>query len=167
MRRELIRGVGRHSRKGAEATRPDAAAAEQGARSAVPRPASGTGRRRRQGPMGPAEGPAPFEDAPQVRGGHPESHEAGGGWGAGPAYAGQQHATPPAQPYGPPGRPPQDQGQDQGRGPGQGAVPGQDRGPGQDQEAREQAVARQVSAQRAAAQRAADERTARQPAAGP
>ncbi|MER7856888.1 DUF3152 domain-containing protein [Streptomyces bacillaris] len=160
--------MGRHSRKGAEATRPDAAAAEQGARSAVPRPASGTGRRRRQGPMGPAEGPAPFEDAaPQVRGGHPESHEPGGGWGAGPEYAGQQHAAPYAQPYGPPGRPPQDQGQDQGRGPGQGAVPGQDRGPGQDQEAREQAVARQVSAQRAAAQRAADERTARQPAAGP
>ncbi|MFC9153213.1 hypothetical protein ACFTWM_32445, partial [Streptomyces bacillaris] len=135
--------MGRHSRKGAEATRPDAAAAEQGARRAVPRPAPGTGRRRRQGPVDPAEGPTPFQDAPQVRGGHPESHEPGGGWGAGPAYArqphGQQHTTPYAQPYGPPGRQPQGQGQDQGR------------GPGQDQEAREQAVARQVSAQRVAA----------------
>ncbi len=109
--------------------------------------------------MDPADGPTPFQDAPQVRGGHPESHEPGGGWGAGPAYArqphGQQHTTPYAQPYGPPGRQPQGQGQDQGR------------GPGQDQEAREQAVARQVSAQRVAAQRTADGRTARQPAAGP
>lgn len=105
--------------------------------------------------MDPAEGPTPFQDAPQVRGGHPESHEPGGGWGAGPAYARQPHATPYAQPYGPPGRQPQGQGQDQGR------------GPGQDQEAREQAVARQVSAQRVAAQRAADGRTTRQPAAGP
>lgn len=109
--------------------------------------------------MDPAEGPTPFQDAPQVRGGHPESHEPGGAWGAGPAYArqphGQQHTTPYAQPYGPPGRQPQGQGQDQGR------------GPGQDQETREQAVARQVSAQRVAAQRAADGRTTRQPAAGP
>ncbi|MFF8433458.1 DUF3152 domain-containing protein [Streptomyces bacillaris] len=157
--------MGRHSRKGAEATRPDAAAAEQGARRAVPRPAPGTGRRRRQGAVDPAEGPTPFQDAPQVRGGHPESHEPGGGWGAGPAYArqpyGQQHPTPYAQPYGPPGRRPQSQSQSQGQGQDQGG------GPGQDQEAREQAVARQVSAQRVAAQRAADGRTARQPAAGP
>ncbi|WP_433402987.1 DUF3152 domain-containing protein [Streptomyces sp. CA-146814] len=154
--------MGRHSRKGAEATRPDAAAADPGGRRAVPRPASGSGRRRRQGSAPSADGhaphpdtafldapypAAPFQDAPQVRGGHPEQHEPGGGWGTGPhAYSPRQPhegaASSYAQPYGAPGR------QDQ------------------DGEAREQAVARQVSAQRAA-QRAADGRTARQPAADP
>ncbi|MBT2376395.1 hypothetical protein AMK21_16070 [Streptomyces sp. CB00316] len=143
--------MGRHSRKGAEATRPDAAAADPGGWRAVPRPASG-GRRRRQGPVPPADGHAPFSDAPQVRGGHPEQHEPGGGWGTGPqqTYGGPQTAgqpyhgatpgsTPYAQPYGAPGRPDQDA-------------------------ARERAVARQVYAQQAA-QRAADGRTGRQPAA--
>ncbi|MGA5000640.1 DUF3152 domain-containing protein [Streptomyces arboris] len=167
--------MGRHSRKGAEATRPDAAAADPGGRRAVPRPASGGGRRRRQGPVPPADGhaphrdtaflddpypAAPFSDAPQVRGGHPEQHEPGGGWGTGPQqpYGGPQTAGQPyygavpgnpsasgnpsyAQPYGAPGRPDQDA-------------------------AREEAVARQVYAQQAA-QRAADGRTGRQPAADP
>lgn len=106
--------------------------------------------------MPPAERPAPFQDAPQVRGGHPENHEPGGGWGTGGAYA-QQHATPYAQPYGAPGR------QDQR--PGRDRAPDEGRGPGQDHEAaaREQAVARQASAQRVAA----GGRTTRQPAAGP
>ncbi|MEV4878584.1 DUF3152 domain-containing protein [Streptomyces cyaneofuscatus] len=152
--------MGRHSRKGAGATRPDAAAADPGGRRAVPRPASGGGRRRRQGPVPPADGHAPFQDAPfsdapQVRGGHPEQHEPGGGWGTGPQqpYGGPQAAGQPyygaapgnpsyAQPYGAPGLPDQDV-------------------------AREQAVARQVYAQQAA-QRAADGRTGRrQPAADP
>lgn len=148
--------MGRHSRKSAEATRPDAAAADPGGRRAVPRPATATGggRRRRQGPAPSADGHAPhrdtafldapypavpFQDAPQVRGGHPEQHEPGGGWGTRQAPPGNPSY---AQPYGAPAR------QDQ------------------DGAAREQAVARQVSAQRAA-QRAADGRTVRQPAAGP
>ncbi|MFF3097031.1 DUF3152 domain-containing protein [Streptomyces cyaneofuscatus] len=164
--------MGRHSRKGAEATRPDAAAADPGGFRAVPRPASG-GRRRRQGPVPPADGhaphrdtafldapypAAPFSDAPQVRGGHPEQHEPGGGWGTGPQqpYGGSQApgqpyygvaapGSPPyAQPYGAPGRPDQDAAREDA--------------------AREQAVARQVHAQQAA-QRAADGRTGRQPAA--
>ncbi|MEU0919955.1 DUF3152 domain-containing protein [Streptomyces cyaneofuscatus] len=166
--------MGRHSRKGAEATRPDAAAADPGGRRAVPRPASsGGGRRRRQGPVPPADThaphpdtaflnapypAAPFQDAPQVRGGHPEQHEPGGGWGTGPQQtyggpqaAGQQYygAAAPggpayAQPYGAPGRPDQDAAREDA--------------------AREQAVARQVYAQQAA-QRAADGRTGRQQAA--
>ncbi|MFI7236979.1 DUF3152 domain-containing protein [Streptomyces cyaneofuscatus] len=136
--------MGRHSRKGAEATRPDAAEADPGGRRAVPLPASG-GRRRRQGSVLPADGHTLFSDAPQVRGGHPEQREPGGGWGTGsqqpsdgPRAAGQPHhgGNPP---YGAPGRPDQDA-------------------------AREQAVARQVYAQQAA-QRAADGRTGRQPAA--
>lgn len=148
--------MGRHSRKSAEATRPDAAAADPGGRRAVPRPATATGggRRRRQGPAPSADGhaphrdtafldapypAAPFQDAPQVRGGHPEQHEPGGGWGTRQASPGNPSYV---QPYGAPAR------QDQ------------------DGAAREQAVARQVSAQRAA-QRAADGRTVRQPAAGP
>ncbi|MFJ8404403.1 DUF3152 domain-containing protein [Streptomyces microflavus] len=146
--------MGRHSRKGTGATRPDAAAADPGGPRAVPRPASGGGRRRRQAPVPPADGHTPFQDAPHVRGGHPEQHEPGGGWGTGPqpwydapgGPAGQSRygaAAGQSSPYGDdaPGRPDQDG-------------------------AREQAVARQVSAQRAA-QRAADGRTARQPAAGP
>ncbi|MEW2071557.1 DUF3152 domain-containing protein [Streptomyces sp. NPDC007346] len=166
--------MGRHSRKGAEATRQDAAAAAQGGRRAVPRPAPGSGRRRRQGPVPPAEGRAPFQGAPQVRGGHPEQREPGGGWGTGPqpryeTPGGQQPYGGPAQPSGQPGH-----GSPGGRQPYGGPAPGtvpyaQPYGaPGrQDQDAaREEAVARQVSAQRAA-QRAADGRTARQPAAAP
>ncbi|MFD4276575.1 DUF3152 domain-containing protein, partial [Streptomyces cyaneofuscatus] len=138
-----------------------------------PPPAAGGGRRRRQGPAPAADGhapqrdtafldapypAAPFQDAPQVRGGHPEQHEPGGGWGTGPQQtyggpqgAGQQYhgAAAPggpayAQPYGAPGRPDQDAAREDA--------------------ARERAVARQVYAQQAA-QRAADGRTGRQPAA--
>jgi len=89
-----------------------------------------------------ADGHTPFEDAPHVRGGHPEQHEPGAGWGTGPQPRYAAPGNPAyAQPNGAPGS--------------------------QDQDAaREQAVARQVSAQRAA-QRAADGRTARQPTADP
>ncbi|MEU0358235.1 DUF3152 domain-containing protein [Streptomyces cyaneofuscatus] len=164
--------MGRHSRKGAEATRPDAAAADPGGFRAVPRPASasassGGGRRRRQGPAPAAGGhaphrdtafldapypAAPFQDVPQVRGGHPEQHEPGGGWGTGPqqTYGGPTYA----QPYGAPGRPDQDAArEDAAR-----------EDAAREDAAREQAVARQVHAQQAA-QRAADGRTGRQPAA--
>ncbi|WP_415959282.1 DUF3152 domain-containing protein [Streptomyces sp. 021-4] len=176
--------MGRHSRKGAEATRPDAAAADPGGFRAVPRPASsGGGRRRRQGPVPAADGhaphrdtafldapypAAPFQDAPQVRGGHPEQHEPGGGWGTGPqqTYGGAQTTGQPyygaapggptcAQPYGAPGRPDQDAARE-------GAAR---EDAGREGAAREQAVARQVYAQQAA-QRAADGRTGRQAAVG-
>ncbi|MEW1610708.1 MULTISPECIES: DUF3152 domain-containing protein [unclassified Streptomyces] len=171
--------MGRHSRKGAEAIRPDAAAADPGGPRAVSRPASGSGRRRRQAPVPPADGhaphretsfletpfpAAPFQDAPQVRGGHPEQREPGGGWGSGP------HSRPEA-PGGGAGQPRHGS----GPGPSPHAAPvgppyAQPHGaPGrrdQDAAAREQAVARQVSAQRTA-QRAADRRAARQPAVAP
>ncbi|MCX5399580.1 DUF3152 domain-containing protein [Streptomyces sp. NBC_00102] len=82
--------MGRHSRRGAEANGP--------AGEAAPAPAggqgSGTGRRRRApepAPPGregqrPSEAAAdtPFQGVPQVRGGHPEHREPGGGWGTGP-----------------------------------------------------------------------------------
>ncbi|XMN06574.1 DUF3152 domain-containing protein [Streptomyces griseobrunneus] len=168
--------MGRHSRKGTGATRPDAAAVDPGGPRAVPRPASGGGWRRRQAPVPPADGHTPFQDAPHVRGGHPEQREPGGGWGTGPqprydapgGAAGQSRHDAPAgpaaqsrygaaagqsSPYAAPGGPPYAQPD---------GAPGR---PDQDA-AREQAVARQVSAQRAA-QRAADGRTARQPAADP
>ncbi|MFJ9325848.1 DUF3152 domain-containing protein [Streptomyces sp. NPDC101230] len=136
--------MGRHSRKGAEAIRPDAAAADPAGRPDVPRPSGG--RRRRQGPVPPADGYTPFQDAPQVRGGHPEQREPGGGWGTGPQ---PRHETTGGQQ----------------RSYAYGSAPGAPDRPDQDA-AREQAVARQVSAQRAA-QHAADGRTARQPAADP
>ncbi|MFJ8883495.1 DUF3152 domain-containing protein [Streptomyces sp. NPDC102402] len=71
--------MGRHSRKGPEATRRDTgtvtgAGAERG-----------TGRRGRDSATPPPrEGHSPFRDAPQVRGGHPEQREPGGGWGTVP-----------------------------------------------------------------------------------
>ncbi|THA70249.1 DUF3152 domain-containing protein [Streptomyces sp. A0958] len=82
MRRELIQGVGRHSRKGPAPRVPETGQAEanEAGREAA-RPAAGSGRRRRQAE--PA-GPGPFPGAPEVRGGHPEQRESGGGWGAGP-----------------------------------------------------------------------------------
>ncbi|WP_406454524.1 DUF3152 domain-containing protein [Streptomyces sp. NBC_00876] len=87
MRRELIRGVGRHSRKGPAPRAPETgqAGAEAGAgREAAP-PVTGSGRRRRPGDMPPGtDGHTPFQGAPQVRGGHPEQREPGGGWGTGP-----------------------------------------------------------------------------------
>ncbi|MEV5162938.1 DUF3152 domain-containing protein [Streptomyces sp. NPDC053728] len=71
--------MGRHSRKGPEATRRDTGtAAGTGAE-------RGTGRRGRDSAPPPArEGHSPFRDAPQARGGHPEQRESGGGWGTVP-----------------------------------------------------------------------------------
>ncbi|MFC8697150.1 DUF3152 domain-containing protein [Streptomyces parvus] len=155
--------MGRHSRKGSGAIRPDATAAEPGGERAAARPASGTGRRRRTAPAPTADGrnlfspltgdgQAPFSpDAPQVRGGHPEQREQGGGWG-GTWSTGPQprHGQGPgdARPYA--------------------GAPGGSAGSvgTQDTAARKEAVARQVSAQRAA-QRAADGRSAQQQPAGP
>ncbi|MFI0017829.1 DUF3152 domain-containing protein [Streptomyces griseus] len=154
--------MGRHSRKGSGAIRPDAA--EPAGERAAARPASGGGRRRRTGPPPTGDGRGPFTaDAPQVRGGHPEQREQGGGWGTGPVPRhGQGHDAPaphsapqqhPPHPYAGPGGHPADA-RPYATGPG---------GPGGPQDAaRRQAVARQVSAQRAA-QRAADGRAAQQP----
>ncbi|MGW2279889.1 DUF3152 domain-containing protein [Streptomyces sp. NPDC001770] len=84
--------MGRHSRRGAGAEGPagEAAPAQAGA----PGAGSGSGRRRRApepAPAGrdgqrPADAAAdtPFQGVPQVRGGHPEQREPGGGWGTGP-----------------------------------------------------------------------------------
>ncbi|MFF3287797.1 DUF3152 domain-containing protein [Streptomyces sp. NPDC003023] len=78
--------MGRHSRKGpapkGATTDADSgpASGEREAATAV----SGSGRRRRAAEPGPAPGPQqhmPGHGAPQARGGHPEHHEAGGGWG--------------------------------------------------------------------------------------
>ncbi|MFD5869821.1 DUF3152 domain-containing protein [Streptomyces sp. NPDC060322] len=71
--------MGRHSRKGPEAReRETGAAAGAGAE-------RGTGRRGRDSATPPPrEGHSPFRDAPQVRGGHPEQREPGGGWGTAP-----------------------------------------------------------------------------------
>ncbi|MFF9684847.1 DUF3152 domain-containing protein [Streptomyces sp. NPDC014623] len=69
--------MGRHSRRGPEATRHETGSA---AGAAAER---GTGRRGRNSATPPSQdGHSPFRDAPQVRGGHPEQHEPGGGWGA-------------------------------------------------------------------------------------
>lgn len=103
MRRELIQGVGRHSRKGPAApdTGPVQANAEAGREDA--RPAAGSGRRRRPGDAAPGtDGHTPFQGTPQVRGGHPEQREPGGGWGTGPVG---RYGDRPAPPTGPgPGR---------------------------------------------------------------
>ncbi|MFI6864092.1 DUF3152 domain-containing protein [Streptomyces sp. NPDC050421] len=98
MRRELIRGVGRHSRKGpaprAPETGPFEANAEAGREGA--RPAAGSGRRRRPGEAAPGtDGHTPFQGAPQVRGGHPEQREPGGGWGTGPVGRYGERPAPP------------------------------------------------------------------------
>ncbi|WP_432025118.1 DUF3152 domain-containing protein [Streptomyces parvus] len=152
--------MGRHSRKGAGAIRPDATAAEPGGERAAERPESGTGRRRRTAsaptadgrnlfsPLtGDGQGPFP-PDAPQVRGGHPEQHEKGGGWGG-------TWSTGPQPRYG------------QGPGDARPSAGGSGGSLGtQDTAARQEAVARQVSAQRAA-QRAADGRAAQQQPGGP
>ncbi|MFD8406159.1 DUF3152 domain-containing protein [Streptomyces anulatus] len=155
--------MGRHSRKGSGAIRPDAAATEPGGERAAARPAPGGGRRRRAAPTPTGDGRSPFSpDAPQVRGGHPEQREQGGGWGTGPVPRYGQGPAAPAPHHAPHQYP----------GPYQGRHPGPDSrsadarpssaGP-QDADARQQAVARQVSAQRAA-QRAADGRAAQQSA---
>ncbi|MEU6952434.1 DUF3152 domain-containing protein [Streptomyces sp. NPDC045714] len=159
--------MGRHSRKGSGAIRPDAAATEPAGERAAARPASVGGRRRRTAPPPTGDGPSPFSaDAPQVRGGHPEQREQGGGWGTGPAPRYGQGQDAPA-PLSTPRPQPSDQYPGRRSGPdSRPAVarphPGGSAGP-QDADARQQAVARQVSAQRAA-QRAADGRAAQQPA---
>ncbi|MBO0913433.1 DUF3152 domain-containing protein [Streptomyces laculatispora] len=92
--------MGRHSRKGPEAKAPEAGPApvDAGAGREGTRPAPGSGRRRRPGevPSG-TDGHTPFQGAPQVRGGHPEQREPGGGWGTGPVER-------PGTPGGVPGR---------------------------------------------------------------
>lgn len=122
MRRELIRGVGRHSRKGpaprVPETGPFEANAEAGREGA--RPAAGSGRRRRPGEAAPGtDGHTPFQGTPQVRGGHPEQREPGGGWGTGPVGRYGDRPTPPA-------------------GPGPGRIGDQAQAPGRPQGARNQ-----------------------------
>ncbi|MFD8195397.1 DUF3152 domain-containing protein [Streptomyces wuyuanensis] len=82
--------MGRHSRKGPA---PKAAAPGSTSGGAAASPAgSGTGRRRRGGPpehSGPASDGTPAHDVPQVRGGHPQQYETGGGWGGQPAAGGR------------------------------------------------------------------------------
>lgn len=75
--------MGRHSRKGPGVTRRETGTAGTGTGTGVER---GTGRRGREAPAPPPprDGRTPFHDAPQVRGGHPEQREPGGGWGTGP-----------------------------------------------------------------------------------
>lgn len=74
--------MGRHSRKGPEATGREAAPG--GAAAGTGR---GTGRRGRSAAPPAAGAAGPFHDAPQARGGHPEQREPGGGWGTGPVPA--------------------------------------------------------------------------------
>ncbi|MFJ4838774.1 DUF3152 domain-containing protein [Streptomyces sp. NPDC088746] len=77
--------MGRHSRKGPEATRRDTGTA---AGTAAER---GTGRRGRDSVTPPPrDGHSPFREAPQVRGGHPEQREPGGGWGTAPQPSGRR-----------------------------------------------------------------------------
>ncbi|MFD4235204.1 DUF3152 domain-containing protein [Streptomyces sp. NPDC058542] len=158
--------MGRHSRKGSGAIRPDAAATDPGGERAAARPAPGGGRRRRTAPAPTGGGQGPFSpDAPQVRGGHPEQREPGGGWGTGPVPRYGQGQDAPA-PLSTPRPQPSEQYPGRRSGPDSRPVdarphPGGSAGP-QDADARQQAVARQVSAQRAA-QRAADGRAAQQP----
>ncbi|MEV6165314.1 DUF3152 domain-containing protein [Streptomyces sp. NPDC052052] len=90
MRRELIRGVGRHSRKGPAPEEAAAGAAPVDAdgtgRGTVPGPGSGRRRRAAGAPAG-ADGHGPSWQAGHVRGGHPEQREPGGGWGTGTRQA--------------------------------------------------------------------------------
>ncbi|WP_406092835.1 DUF3152 domain-containing protein [Streptomyces sp. NBC_01013] len=98
MWRELIQGVGRHSRKGpapsVPGTGPSEANAEAGREGT--RPDAGSGRRRRPGDASPdTDGHTPFSGTPQVRGGHPEQREPGGGWGTGPVGRYGERPAPP------------------------------------------------------------------------
>ncbi|QNE75094.1 DUF3152 domain-containing protein [Streptomyces finlayi] len=163
--------MGRHSRKGPEAKSQGSANAEgdpgTGPSRAAPAGAApagaGNGRRRRSGatPSGDGDGHTPFHGVPQVRGGHPEQREAGGGWGTGPQQRYGDRPTGPspagfagAARGGPPRRMPLQAPQvpqvfDTGQTPAQ-------------QASAQQAAARQVSAQQAAL-RAADRRTGLRP----
>ncbi|MGW2590451.1 DUF3152 domain-containing protein [Streptomyces sp. NPDC001515] len=125
MRRELIRGVGRHSRRGpgpeAPGTGPAAANPE-----AVPGggPPAGSGRRRRPGGTPSDEDFDPFRSGSEVRGGHPEHREPGGGWGTGPLA---RYGERPAPPHGGPGtdvRPPAPDGARSPDGPAKPLIPG-------------------------------------------
>ncbi|MGW2179471.1 DUF3152 domain-containing protein [Streptomyces sp. NPDC001732] len=113
MRRELIRGVGRHSRKGPKpsGSGTGAAAVDPGGDHEAVSTGPGTGRRRRaaDAPTG-TEGRAPFQQTGHVRGGHPEQREPGGGWGTGPQprYPEQVHGPPAPQRTAPPQQPPAD-----------------------------------------------------------
>ncbi|MFD9761101.1 DUF3152 domain-containing protein [[Kitasatospora] papulosa] len=87
--------MGRHSRKGPEATRHDSGIAD----GAAVEPGTGRrGRGREAATPPPREGRGPFGDAPHVRGGHPEQREPGGGWGTGPQprHDGRREPTGPA-----------------------------------------------------------------------
>ncbi|WP_411088249.1 DUF3152 domain-containing protein [Streptomyces sp. 061-3] len=77
--------MGRHSRKGPPPKGPESdAAARTGGGREGPRPEPGNGRRRRAADTPPGtDRQTPFQGVPQVRGGHPELREPGGGWGAG------------------------------------------------------------------------------------
>ncbi|MFB6819452.1 DUF3152 domain-containing protein [Streptomyces sp. NPDC056347] len=77
--------MGRHSRKGPEPAGPGTGADDAEELGANGPPAPGTGRRRKRtdAPAG-SGGHTPFQQGAQVRGGHPEQHEPGGGWGTGP-----------------------------------------------------------------------------------
>ncbi|MFB6502936.1 DUF3152 domain-containing protein [Streptomyces sp. NPDC002466] len=111
MRRELIRGVGRHSRKGSKppGSGTGAAAVDTGGEREGVRPGPGTGRRRRaaEAPAG-TDGHAPFQQTGHVRGGHPEQREPGGGWGTGPQPRHREPGHHPAPPprTAPPQQPP-------------------------------------------------------------
>lgn len=85
--------MGRHSRKGPEATRSETGASTGASAE------RGTGRRGRDSATPPPrDGHSPFRDAQQVRGGHPEQREPGGGWGTAPQpqYGGQADPAGPA-----------------------------------------------------------------------
>ncbi|MFD7231738.1 DUF3152 domain-containing protein [Streptomyces sp. NPDC059881] len=88
--------MGRHSRKGPAPKADDPRNAAGGSAGTTTTPAgSGSGRRRRSGAppeqhAGPAAYGTPAHGVPQVRGGHPEQYETGGGWG-GPQGAGQRY----------------------------------------------------------------------------
>jgi hypothetical protein len=74
--------VGRHSRKG-----PEVSGRGTGAVGSAPSAEAGTGRHGRSSAPPLQGGADPFRDTPQVRGGHPEQREPGGGWGTGPVPA--------------------------------------------------------------------------------
>ncbi|MFF8695712.1 DUF3152 domain-containing protein [Streptomyces sp. NPDC015144] len=109
--------MGRHSRKGPgpSGSESEAAAAEaDGERGATGSPVPGSGRRRKpaeaDAPAG-SGGHDPFQQTGQVRGGHPEQHEPGGGWGTGPQPRLRADGAGPAAPRPParrtaPGQPP-------------------------------------------------------------
>ncbi|MFJ2439174.1 MULTISPECIES: DUF3152 domain-containing protein [unclassified Streptomyces] len=92
--------MGRHSRKGPVLQGPQPATGVADGEPGPEREAPGGGRRRRPepGPGGDEHtGTAcatPAHGTPQVRGGHPEQHEPGGGWGSGQRYGDRQGAAP-------------------------------------------------------------------------